>query len=285
MARIRSVKPEFWVDEKVVDLSPWARLLFIGMWNFADDQGYIDFKPRRIKMQILPGDDVDVDALIAELIGSGRIKPYASPVGLVLHIVNWHHQRVDKPGKPRFEQSQLTPVDLPSPPLNPPPTAEPAPAFVEPSGSPRESSPADLEGIRRGSGVPLTTFAGGLASPPRTALAVVPDPGPEPRAPNEIVAWWIDRCIQRPAKQVVGQIAKHVKELADQGFQPIHIRTGISEWAAKEVHPSVLPSIVSAVANRGAPIRAAPAQPTRTELTLAANQQVAQQLRAVEGGP
>lgn len=26
MPRIRTVKPEFWVDEKVVELSPWARL-------------------------------------------------------------------------------------------------------------------------------------------------------------------------------------------------------------------------------------------------------------------
>ena len=40
MARIRTIKPEFWTDEKVVTLPFEARLLFIGMWNFCDDEGY-----------------------------------------------------------------------------------------------------------------------------------------------------------------------------------------------------------------------------------------------------
>jgi hypothetical protein len=62
----------------------------------------------------------------------------------------------------------------------------------------------------------------------------------------------------------------------------LHIRQGIAEWAQKEVHPSVLPSIVTAVANRRAPIRAAPPAQTRTDTTLAANQQIAAQLRAKE---
>ncbi|WDZ87212.1 hypothetical protein [Micromonospora cathayae] len=68
MARIRSIKPEFWVDEKIVELSPWARLLFIGIWNFVDDQGYIDEKPVRLKMQIFPGDNVDIKHLLSELV-------------------------------------------------------------------------------------------------------------------------------------------------------------------------------------------------------------------------
>ena len=39
MARIRSIKPEFWTAEQVMECSPMARLLFIGMWNFCDDGG------------------------------------------------------------------------------------------------------------------------------------------------------------------------------------------------------------------------------------------------------
>jgi hypothetical protein len=39
MARIRTIKPEFWTDEKVVECSFEARLMFIGMFNFADDKG------------------------------------------------------------------------------------------------------------------------------------------------------------------------------------------------------------------------------------------------------
>lgn len=108
MARIRSIKPEFWIDEKIVDLSPWARLLFIGIWNFADDQGYIEHKSRRIKMQVFPGDEVDVDQLIKELIAADLLAPYESPIGAVLHVRNWErHQRVDKAAQPRFDPSQL----------------------------------------------------------------------------------------------------------------------------------------------------------------------------------
>ena len=39
MARIRTIKPEFWASEQVMDCKPVTRLLFIGLWNFVDDFG------------------------------------------------------------------------------------------------------------------------------------------------------------------------------------------------------------------------------------------------------
>ena len=33
------IDPKFWTDDKIMDLEPLARLLFIGIWNFADDNG------------------------------------------------------------------------------------------------------------------------------------------------------------------------------------------------------------------------------------------------------
>lgn len=73
MAKIRGVKPEFWTDENVVELTIPARLLFIGLWNYACDNGHIDDKPKQIKMRILPVDDIDVEPLLAELVDRGRI--------------------------------------------------------------------------------------------------------------------------------------------------------------------------------------------------------------------
>lgn len=73
MAKIRGVKPEFWTDEDIVELSIAARLLFIGMWNHACDNGHLDDKPRQIKMRVLPADDVNVDELLEELVVNGRI--------------------------------------------------------------------------------------------------------------------------------------------------------------------------------------------------------------------
>jgi hypothetical protein len=102
------------------------------------------------------------------------------------------------------------------------------------------------------------------ASRPRAELAIVPNLGPEPRTTQELVAWWIDQCNVRPDRSTIGQISKHIKALLDQGFEPVHIRRGLTEWHAKEVHPSVLPSIVTHTANRRAPIRAAP-KPSTTD--------------------
>lgn len=121
------------------------------------------------------------------------------------------------------------------------------------------------------------------ASPPSRALALVEDPGPEPRTTQELVAWWVDGCDKRPDRSTIGQISKHIKALLEQDFEPVHIRRGIAELMAKELHPSQLPNLVSHAANRGAPIRAAPGKPTRTDATFAANQQVAQRFRAIEG--
>jgi hypothetical protein len=113
MPRIRTIKPEFWVDEKIVELDPWARLLFIGLWNFADDQGFIEYSPRRIKMQIFPGDTTDVVPLLARLLEDGLLAAYQSPTGAVLHVVSWtRHQKVSNPATPRFELSELEPFIL-----------------------------------------------------------------------------------------------------------------------------------------------------------------------------
>jgi hypothetical protein len=117
--RIRTIKPEFWVDEKIVELDPWARLLFIGLWNFADDQGYIEYSPRRIKMQIFPGDSFDVSPLLQSLLEAGLVVAYQGPAGPVLHVANWSkHQKVSNAANPRFDPSELEPFNpLPDPPL------------------------------------------------------------------------------------------------------------------------------------------------------------------------
>lgn len=109
MARIRTIKPDFWTDEKVVELSPLARLLFIGLWNFADDQGRMVCSPKRIKMQIFPADDADTSALLGEIRGSGLITVYTVDGIEYLQVCGFEkHQKVDK----------RTPSKLPAPPTS-----------------------------------------------------------------------------------------------------------------------------------------------------------------------
>lgn len=76
MARIRSVHPGLFTDEAWVSCSPLARILYIGLWTDADDQGLFEWKPLQIKMRLLPGDASDAPSLLAELAAADLITGY-----------------------------------------------------------------------------------------------------------------------------------------------------------------------------------------------------------------
>ena len=97
MPRIRTIKPSFWSDEKVVELSPLARLLFIGLWNFSDDYGNGEGSRRQIKMRIFPGDNIEIDPLIEELTVHQFIIEYMDDNKKYIHIRNFtKHQRINR---------------------------------------------------------------------------------------------------------------------------------------------------------------------------------------------
>lgn len=60
MARIRTIKPLFWDDLKIGRLSRDARLLYIGLWNFADDLGVVIADPVWLKSKIFPYDKIQL---------------------------------------------------------------------------------------------------------------------------------------------------------------------------------------------------------------------------------
>lgn len=97
MARIRSVKPEFWTDEKVVAISPLARLLFIGLWNFVDDEGRASYSPTRFKMQILPADSANISELLGEIRREEMVTVYTVDGKEYLQVNGFSkHQKIDK---------------------------------------------------------------------------------------------------------------------------------------------------------------------------------------------
>lgn len=101
MARIRTIKPEFWTSEQVVECSPNARLMFIGLMNFVDDNGVHPAKPMRIKMQVFPGDGFgasEISDFISELENAGLIRCYEVDGEAYLQITGFtKHQRIDQP--------------------------------------------------------------------------------------------------------------------------------------------------------------------------------------------
>ena len=92
MAKMRGIKPEFWTDSKVVSVSPLARLLFLGMWTFACDNGHIDDDTIQLKIRVLPVDSCDVEALLDELILVGVVERRD---GFLKVVKLSEHQRID----------------------------------------------------------------------------------------------------------------------------------------------------------------------------------------------
>lgn len=76
MARIRTIKPEFFTSEDIVSRSPIARLFYVALWCEADREGRMEWKPGTFKLRYLPGDDVTVDEVASELIDAGLICIY-----------------------------------------------------------------------------------------------------------------------------------------------------------------------------------------------------------------
>lgn len=67
MARIRTVKPDFFLDEELADLPFAARILYIGLWCLADREGRLEDRPKKIKAQLFPWDNIQIEDLLCKL--------------------------------------------------------------------------------------------------------------------------------------------------------------------------------------------------------------------------
>ena len=66
--RARNIKPGFFKNEDLAKCSFSARLLFEGLWCYADREGRFEWRPSRIKVEIFPYDRVKIDELLDQLI-------------------------------------------------------------------------------------------------------------------------------------------------------------------------------------------------------------------------
>lgn len=109
MARIRTIKPEMWTDERLTECSMSARLLFIGMLNFSDDNGNLTYSAKRLKMQIFPADSIDVQPMLEELLTHGLLIEYSVNGEKFLHIKGFtKHQVINRPSSSSIPPYPLT---------------------------------------------------------------------------------------------------------------------------------------------------------------------------------
>lgn len=95
MPRTRMVKPDFFLDEELCEHPPLTRILFAGLWCLADREGRLLDRPKKIKIQVLPYDDWDVNKALNALESTGHVKRYQSNGVKVISVVNFkRHQHI-----------------------------------------------------------------------------------------------------------------------------------------------------------------------------------------------
>jgi hypothetical protein len=93
--RIRTIKPEFFKHDGIAALAPLTRLLFIGLWSLADADGRMEDRPARIRVEILPYDDCDPEAMLADLHAAGFIRRYQIDGLALIELPSFRrHQRI-----------------------------------------------------------------------------------------------------------------------------------------------------------------------------------------------
>lgn len=106
--RIRSIKPEFWRSQDIASLRRDVRLLFIGLWSYVDDNGVGIDDYRQVAADLFALEDDPIAAReftregLATLCAAGLVARYTCAGKAYLYITGWHHQRVDRPSKPRY---------------------------------------------------------------------------------------------------------------------------------------------------------------------------------------
>lgn len=99
MARARNIKPGFFMNETLADIDPLGRLLFIGLWTLADYKGDLEWRPKRIKAQVLPYDECDIEGLAINLDKSRFVTFYSHQGETYLHINNFERHQNPHPNE------------------------------------------------------------------------------------------------------------------------------------------------------------------------------------------
>jgi hypothetical protein len=152
VARIRTIKPDFFTSDTVAELSLRARLTWIGLWTYCDDSGRCRDNVKLIKAAVWPLDDVSLSNIekdLTDLLACGLVYRYEVDSKGYLQITNWEeHQRISHPTESKIP--------------DPPPGKGPGPGRggnpddsginPESSGAARDMSGAARPGKEQGTG-------------------------------------------------------------------------------------------------------------------------------------
>lgn len=199
MARIRTIKPEFFRSKKIDRLTYEERLTFIGLWTHVDDAGRCEYDPELIKADIWPRSRtvLEVEHDLCVLSELSLIVHYILSEHSYLQVTGWdEHQRINRPTPsklPAMDDGLIAPLTCRHE------------SSVNAHGVLVEDSPQERKGRERK----------GKDSAPNGAGAVAPTD----ITAQTVTAAWVDAVQQgtgtAPSKSQIGQVARTAKELLE----------------------------------------------------------------------
>ena len=114
--RSRNIKPGFFLNCELAEVDFASRLLFIGLWCYADREGRFEWKSKQIKAAIFPYDNVNIDKLLDSLLSLHVITCH-DKVGYIPHFKKHqnphpHEAKSVLPEKPQQNQDVITCNDM-----------------------------------------------------------------------------------------------------------------------------------------------------------------------------
>lgn len=115
MARKRMIDPNIWQSEDFGKLSTLGKLVFIGLFSNADDEGRGRANPTYLKSILFPYEEsirsADIDKTLSEISSNMSVVFYSCNGSNYYSLTNWYDwQRIEKPQDsklPAFEENNL----------------------------------------------------------------------------------------------------------------------------------------------------------------------------------
>lgn len=225
MARIRSIKPSIWTDERFIDLGRDARLLFLGMISHADDAGRLVASGAALIGAIFPHDEItprQVEKWRDEIAAAGLITIYRAGRGTYSHLHGWSkHQRIQKP----------QPSTLP-----PPPVTEPVRDQSRTESRTESTTEWEVE-VEVEKEVEKECAA--QSADARTPSAT------RSETATTLVAAHVDALTDPPPATVVTDLERRVTQLLAAGSRPEHVTAGLAKLRRKGLSARLLDQLVA----------------------------------------
>lgn len=255
MARIRQIKPEFWDSPSTAAASAVARLLFIAMWNWADDSGHGTGNLKELEGFAFPNDDVselsggkcrNFRHCVADVCGSFGVVFYNVRGRMYYEIPSWtNHQRNERLAKgkhPLPKDGEI--VDMTA--IEDPPDNESRKMSELPTHNHGSSVPVSEEQSNRGTGfhreLELRTYVTSVEKQKSAEAVKI--------STLRIVNHWIDQQNNRPPGKVINDVKAQIAPMIQDGIEINHIAAGLTQWWEGNYPASTIPNYVR-VAQRG----------------------------------